>query len=201
VGSAAHWDSIYRSRATEDLGWYEPRPSTLDLVLRFSRPSDSVIDVGSGDGRMVDDLLAGGYESITALDLSAAALDRARSRLGPAARNVTWVHADVTTWTPERQWDVWHDRAVFHFLIGAGDREAYKRAALRSLAPGGRLIVATFAQDGPERCAGLPVERYDVGGLAGVFGPEFRLVEDRALRRTTGAGDARPYVAAVFERR
>lgn len=200
MGSPTHWETIYRTRSGEDLGWYEPQPSTLDLVLRFSRPSDAVIDVGAGDSRMVDELRSAGYESITALDLSETALDRARTRLGSDARNVTWIQADVTNWTPDRHWEVWHDRAVFHFLVDPDDRSRYKKTALRSLTVGGRLIVATFAPDGPERCAGLPVQRYDAETLEAVFGTEFRLIEHRMLRRRTGAGDARPYVGAVFER-
>lgn len=200
VSSAAHWDAIYRKRATEDLGWYEPKPSTLELVLGHSRRSDSIIDVGSGDSRMVDELLNAGYEAITALDLSEAALDRVRSRLGSAARHVAWIRADVTSWTPEQRWDVWHDRAVFHFLINAEDRDGYKLAASQSLPAGARMIVATFAPDGPERCAGLPVEHYDSAALADAFDPEFRLIEHHSLQDHTGVGDARPYTAAVLER-
>ncbi|MDH3293514.1 MAG: class I SAM-dependent methyltransferase [Acidimicrobiia bacterium] len=201
MSSTTHWEAVYSGRATEDLGWYEPRPSTLDLVLRFSAPTDAVIDVGGGDSRLVDELLHAGYEQITVLDLSQTALDRARSRLGPASGNVSWIRGDVTGWTPPRRWDLWHDRAVFHFLVKDQDRSAYMAAALQSLSAGGKMIVATFAPDGPEQCAGLPVERYDAKGLAAVFAPEFRLVEHHRLQAgPTGIGDTRPYVAAVLER-
>ena len=200
VSSSTHWDAVYRGGATEDLGWYEPRPSTLDLVLRFSEPADAVIDVGAGDGRLVDELLHVGYEQITVLDLSETALERARSRLGPVAGNVSWIHADVTVWTPRRRWDLWHDRAVFHFLVHDDDRQAYKAAALASLSAGGRMIVATFSPDGPEHCAGLPVQRYDAEALAAVFAPEFRLIEHHRLHASaTGVGDTRPYIAVVLE--
>lgn len=201
MSSSEHWDAIYSTRAPDALGWYEPAPSTLNLVRRFSAPSDSVVDIGGGDSRMVDELLAAGYDDLTVLDLSKAALSRARSRLGPAARSVTWIQADVTSWTPERSWDVWHDRAVFHFLTDEDDRKAYKTTAWRSLTPGGHLIIATFALDGPKECAGLPVERYDAERLAATFGPDLLLVEHEHFQGSDSAvGDRRPYICAVFQR-
>lgn len=201
MSSTTHWEAVYSGRATEDLGWYELRPSTLDLVLQFSERTDAVIDVGAGDSRLVDELLHAEYEEITVLDLSEIALDRARVRLGSAAGKVSWIRADVTGWTPQRRWDLWHDRAVFHFLVSDEDQQAYKAAAVQSLPIGGRLVVATFALDGPEQCAGLPVQRYDVDQLSAVFAPEFRLVEHRCLDASpTGVGDTRPYVAVVLER-
>lgn len=200
MGSEEHWDSIYRTRVTEDLGWYEPRPSTLALVQRFSSPSDPVIDIGGGDSRMVDELTRAGYRDLTVLDLSNSALTRARSRLGSAGRSVSWIRTDVTRWEPTRTWALWHDRAVFHFLTAEEDRRAYVGIASGALAPGGHLVVATFALDGPDQCAGLPVERYDAEGLAAAFGPGFRLVEHTTeLRQDTGVGDSRPYVGVVMQ--
>lgn len=201
MSSTAHWEAVYRGRATEDLGWYEPRPSTLDLVLRFSDPADAVVDIGAGDSRLPDELLEAGYQRLTVLDLSETALGRARSRLGSAAERVTWVCADVTRWTPPRRSDLWHDRAVFHFLIDEEHQRAYKATALQTLPVGGKLILATFAPDGPEQCAGLAVKRYDADELAAVFAPEFRLVEDQRLpANETDVGDSRPYIAVVLER-
>jgi trans-aconitate methyltransferase len=183
------------------LGWYEPLPSTLDLVLRHSEPAHAVIDVGAGDSRLVDELLHAGCEQLTVLDLSQTAMERARSRLGPLAGNVSWIHADVTRWTPPRRWDLWHDRAVFHFMVRDEDRQAYKAAALAALAARGRMVVATFAPDGREQCAGLPVQRHDAEGLAAVFAPELALVEAHRLPvDASGIGDPRPYVAVVLER-
>ena len=201
MGSEEHWETVYRTKTSEGLGWYEPKPSTLDLVRRFSLPSDSIIDVGAGDSRLADELLQAGYDDITMLDLSETALDRARSRLGSAARRVTWIQADVTSWTPTRRWSLWHDRAVFHFLISDEDRQAYKTASLQSLTADGKLIVAAFTLEGPEQCAGLPVERYDAHRLAAVFDPEFRSIEHQELQaRKTSVGDQRPYVAVVLQR-
>lgn len=201
MGIEQHWDNIYRTKNSEDLGWYEPRPSTLALVQRFSPPSDPVIDIGGGDSRMVDELTEAGYSDLTVLDVSDSALTRARSRLGSAGRSVSWVRADVTRWEPARTWALWHDRAVFHFLAEEEDRRAYVDIARWAVAPGGHLVVATFALDGPDQCAGLPVERYDAEGLASAFGASFRFVEHTTEhRQDAGVGDSRPYVAVVMQR-
>ncbi len=202
MATQEHWDAIYQTRATEDLGWYEPSPSTLDLVRRYSTPTDPVIDVGGGDSRMVDELVEAGYEDVTILDLSHAALERSRVRLGSAAGNVTWICADATDWEPTSTWTLWHDRAVFHFLTTEDDRRRYVETARRAIAPGGHLVIATFAPGGPEQCAGLPVERYDAEGLASVFGSDFRLVEHTELSgQSAWVGDRRPYVVVVMQRR
>jgi len=195
----AHWDEVYARGPTEDLGWYEPEPSTLGLVTAHSTPDDSVIDVGGGDNRLVDALLGLGYGDVTVLDLSEVALGRARARLGVDARAVDFLHADVTEFAPGRTWDLWHDRAVFHFLVTEARREAYRSAALRAIAPAGRLVVATFSSEGPDQCAGLPVCRYDLDSLPAAFAPEFAPVGvGRLAPGRSAGGDRRPYVAAVL---
>ncbi|MCB0995875.1 MAG: class I SAM-dependent methyltransferase [Acidimicrobiales bacterium] len=197
-----HWDTIYQTRPTEDLGWYQPSPSTLDLVLRYSTPTDPVIDIGGGDSHMVDELVAAGYQDVTVLDLSVAALERSRTRLGEAAGNVAWIRADITDWEPTSTWSLWHDRAVFHFLVDPDDQRRYVETARRAIAPGGHLVMATFAPDGPEQCAGLPVQRYDAKALADVFGSGFRLVEHAEMSgQAVEVGDRRPYVVVVLQRR
>lgn len=202
MATQEHWDTIYQTQATEDLGWYEPSPSTLDLVQRYTTPTDSVIDIGGGDSRMADELVAAGYEAVTVLDLSSAALERSQTRLGPAADNVTWIRADITHWEPTSNWALWHDRAVFHFLTDPHDRRRYVETARRAIAKGGHLVVATFAPDGPEQCAGLPVQRYHADTLAAVFAPGFRILEHHRLHAgAIGVGDTRPYIAVVLERR
>ena len=201
MGIRQHWDNIYRTKNSEDLGWYEPLPSTLALVQRFLSPSDPVIDIGGGDSRMVDELTEAGYSDLTVLDVSDSALTRARSRLGSAGRSVSWVRADVTRWEPARTWALWHDRAVFHFLTEEEDRRAYVDIAMQAVAPGGHMVVATFAPDGPDQCAGLPVERYDAERLASAFGTGFRIVEHTTEhRQDADVGDSRPYVAVVMQR-
>ena len=199
MSTETHWEAVYAARQSEDLGWYEPQPSTLGLVIRFSQPTDSVIDVGGGDSRLVDELVQAGYTEIAVLDLSQTALDRVRSRLDDAGANVSFLRADVTRWAPPRRWDLWHDRAVFHFLVDPEDRRSYKDTVLQSLPDGGHLIIVAFAADGPEQCAGLPVERYDADALAAVFEPEFRVIEHHDLRAgPTAAGDKRPDNLTAF---
>jgi SAM-dependent methyltransferase len=198
---AQHWESIYADADPERLGWYEPEPATLPLVIAHSTPADSVIDVGGGASRLAEHLLDCGYRDLTVLDTSVGALGHARDRLGERGEIPVWLHADVLDFVPTRRWQVWHDRAVFHFLVADDDRAAYRRTAVASIEPGGMLIVATFAPDGPEMCAGLPVRRYDEASLAAEFMPGFDLVEDRRLGPVGDVGDQRPYVAVCLRRR
>jgi SAM-dependent methyltransferase len=201
VSAQAHWDSVYHGRAPEELGWYEPEPSTLDLVVRNSCPAEGIIDIGAGESGLASGLLELGYHDVTLLDLSETALERARSRLGSAAQRVTMIRADVTDWQPTRTWNLWHDRAVFHFLTSDASREAYKSAALQALASLGRLIIATFSPEGPQQCAGLPVEGYDAETLVAIFAPELEPIEVVQLKpRHESLGDRRPYLAAVLRR-
>jgi hypothetical protein len=199
-GDQQHWDRVYAARASSELGWYEPRPSTLRFVIEHSPPGGAVIDVGGGDSRLVDALLDLGDRDVTVLDLSGFALGRARGRLGDLADRVTWIVGDVTTFRPDRTWDLWHDRAVFHFLVDESDRAAYREVALAAVGEGGRMVVATFAPDGPERCAGLPVARYDAETLAAEFAPELRLVDSSRVTAGDPDGDRRPYVVVVLQR-
>ncbi len=198
--SEEHWDDVY-GQPSENLGWYEPDPSTLGLVTSHSSPQHSVIDVGGGDGRLVDNLLDLGYEDVTVLDLSAVALDRARSRLGSRRQRVEWIHCDVMQFEPDRTWDLWHDRAVFHFLIDEDRREAYRSVLRRAVEPGGMLVVAAFGLGAPERCAGLPVAHFDENSLTAAFAPHFTPITVRDLAPARpGEGDQRPYVGGVFRR-
>jgi SAM-dependent methyltransferase len=174
-----HWTRVYEEKSPSAVSWYqaEPKPS-LDALDRFgAAPSSSLIDVGGGASNLVDALLQRNWRDVTVLDIAAPALDAARQRLGPEAAKVHWEVADITQWQPTRPYDGWHDRAVFHFLTEPGQREAYRRALSAGLAPGGLAIMATFAMDGPEKCSGLPVRRYDPESLASELGGAFRLVE------------------------
>lgn len=195
-----HWNTVYADAPIEERGWYEPTPSTLDLVLDHSVPGGAVIDVGAGDSPLLPILLDHGYADITMLDISDVALDQARRRLSHRCAQVTWVRADVTDWTPNRTWDVWHDRAVLHFLVDDLDREAYVAAARTAVAAGGLLIVATFSPDGPDRCAGLPVRRYGSDELVAAFAPAFEPIEVVNIEPSFATGDQRPYIAAALRR-
>jgi len=176
----SHWESIYSSSETDRLSWYQPYPRrSLDLIDRTGAPKSArILDVGGGDSLLVDELVSRGYSDITVVDLSRAALDRARARLGTAASaRVTWVEGDILDVTlPGRAYDVWHDRAVFHFLTAAEERAAYIARVEQSVSPGGHVIVATFSEDGPTRCSGLPVVRYSAEKLHGTFGSDFHLL-------------------------
>jgi trans-aconitate methyltransferase len=151
-------------------------------MIRTANPdrNAAIIDIGGGASRLVDALLEAGYRDISVLDLSANALEAAKKRVGAAAATVDWIVADATTWRPAKGYDVWHDRAAFHFLTDAADRAAYVTRLRLAVAPGGQVIIATFAPDGPEKCSGLPVQRHDSESLAAELGPDFALVETRS---------------------
>lgn len=171
-----HWESVYQRKAVDEVSWYRPH---LDQSLRFideaKLPADAaIIDVGAGASTLVDDLLDRGFRDVTALDLSSRALEVARARLQERAAQVKWIVGDVTSiGLPELAYDLWHDRAVFHFLTDPDDRRRYVAQVRRSLRPGGRVLVATFSHEGPTSCSGLDVSRYDEGELHAVFGPDF----------------------------
>lgn len=176
----AHWEGVYQSKATDEVSWYRPH---LDVSLRLIEDAapgraSAIIDVGGGEATLVDDLVGRGYRDVTVLDLSQVAIDVAKRRLGAAAASVHWITGDITQvdLAPVR-YDLWHDRAVFHFLTEAEDRAAYVRQVARSVRPGGHVVVATFGPEGPEKCSGLDVVRYDPASLHGQFGPKFRLMD------------------------
>lgn len=198
--SQAHWDSVYSVDNLDHLGWYEPVPSTLGLVTAYSTPADSLIDVGGGASLLTLELARLGYRDLTVLDISERALGTSRTALREHVEAVSWIRADVTHYRPDRRWQLWHDRAVFHFLVEQDDREAYRSVAASAVEPGGVLIVATFAPEGPERCAGLEVRRYDVVALAGEFAPDFDLIEGRSLVPVAASGDQRPYIGVALRR-
>jgi SAM-dependent methyltransferase len=157
----AHWNTAYRTKGEGGVSWYDPEAAhAFSTVAPLVAPGDPIVDVGGGASHLVDRLLDAGLGPVDVLDLSSIALGIARDRLGDRAGEVGWIVADVTHWTPPRSYALWHDRAVFHFLTDRADRAAYVRTLLRGLRPGGHAILSTFAQDGPNRCSGLPVARY-----------------------------------------
>lgn len=185
-----HWTQVYEGKDSKSVSWYqpEPEPSLRALERHDAEPTSSLIDVGGGASTLVDVLLARGWEDLTVLDIAPSALETAKARLGGKADKVTWEAADVTEWRPARRYDVWHDRAVFHFLVEPQQREAYRQALADGLAPGGLVIIATFALNGPERCSGMPVERYNPEKLAQELGPSLEQVEAWRERHVTPAG-------------
>ncbi len=190
-----HWNDIYARKREDEVSWYQQEATlSLELVARCGlTPGAKVLDVGGGAGRLVDGLLDRGFADVTVLDVSEQALLKARARLGARAERVQWVVADVTTFQPTGRYDLWHDRAVFHFLTSPAERAAYVAALERAVAPGGHVIVGTFAPDGPKRCSGLEVVRYDAAGLAAALGPSFTLVEEARQEHVTPAGKAQAF--------
>jgi 2-polyprenyl-3-methyl-5-hydroxy-6-metoxy-1,4-benzoquinol methylase len=176
----AHWESVYQSKATDEVSWYRPHLEVSLRLIEDAAPDlgSAIIDVGGGESTLVDDLVARGYGDVTVLDISQVAVDVAKTRLGPAAAAVNWITGDITTvGLAAARYDLWHDRAVFHFLTKAEDRAAYVRQVAHAVKPGGNVIVATFGPEGPEKCSGLNVVRYSPTSLHGQFGPKFRLLD------------------------
>lgn len=206
MGSQNHWERVYESKAPGEMSWYEPHLETsIEWVVRAGQDlalggrDAAIIDVGGGDSTLVDDLLAMGYHDVTVLDVAEAAIGRSRERLGDRAGQVKWMAADVTEADlPERGYDVWHDRAAFHFLTDTEQRREYVRRMTRALKPGGHAVMAAFGPEGPTQCSGLPTLRYDGAGLGRELGPEFRLVRSAVVEHRTPAGRAQQFVYCDF---
>ena len=197
-----HWNHVFGTKGEQDVSWFEALPETsLQLLEAAGVDADTcVLDVGGGDSRLVDHLAARGMHCLAVLDVSGAALARARSRLGAHAAIPTWLEADVTGEWALTPMDIWHDRAVFHFLTSPHDRQRYRLHLLQTLKPGGAAIVATFSLDGPERCSGLPVQRYSPDTLAAELGPELEMIEALPHIHTTPWGSRQSFVYCRFRR-
>ena len=192
-----HWEKVYATKAPDAVSWYRPHLETsLALIERAGDGRTvSIIDVGGGESTLVDDLLLRGYQNITVLDVSQTAIDITKQRLGPAAEQVRWLVGDITQIElGEGAYDVWHDRAVFHFLTAPEQRIAYVRQVARSVKPGGYVIVSTFGPEGPTKCSGLDVVRYEAGSLHGEFGERFRLVESSQELHHTPFGTTQQFL-------
>ena len=201
---ARHWGTVYAVRDVAQVSWFEAEPETSLAMLDAAgvTPVMSVVDVGAGASRLAGDLVARGFSDVTALDIADEGLAAARARLGPAGDRVHWIQTDLRTWTPPRRFDVWHDRAVFHFLTDPGDQARYRAVLDAALGPDGRLVIATFAADGPDRCSGLPTARYSSDGLLRALGEEHW--EQIAVRREdhqTPAGAIQPFTWLALRRR
>ena len=198
----AHWDKVYTTKGENEVSWFQQSPATsLDLIAQVgATQASAIIDIGGGASRLVDHLVEQGFEDVSVLDLSAAALKAAKARLGVRADRIHWLVADVTIWEPVKPYDVWHDRAAFHFLTDEKDRAAYIARLARGLKAGGHAIIATFALDGPEKCSGLPVARYDAARLGQTLGPGFRLVHTRRHEHATPWDSHQLFQFSVFRR-
>ena len=203
MNCADHWNTVYTTKSPDDVSWHQVRPAmSLDLIKRSGVAKDAgVIDVGGGASTLVDHLLTAGFSRLAVLDISPAALEHTKARLGDAAAQVEWIVADVTEFAPSRRFALWHDRAVFHFLTQPEDRRQYVETLRRSVAPGGHVIVAAFALDGPEKCSGLEVRRYDARGVSAELGAEFELLEEAAEMHRTPWHTEQAFGYCLFLRR
>ncbi|MGQ9861972.1 MAG: class I SAM-dependent methyltransferase [Thiobacillaceae bacterium] len=196
VDRRQHWESVYQTKATDSVSWFQPHAVlSLRLIERCAGTDAQIIDVGGGASVLVDDLLDVGYRHVTVLDLAESALATSRARLGERAERVEWVAGDITqVELPPARYDVWHDRAVFHFLTDPADRARYVEQVLRAVKPGGHVIVAAFGPGGPLQCSGLDVVRYDPNALHAQFGAPFRLLGHETETHHTPAGKEQEFV-------
>lgn len=198
-----HWESVYTTKSSREVSWYRPHLETSVALIERLTPdrASAILDVGAGESTLIDDLLHRDYTNLTAFDVSETALRRAKERLGQAAAQVNWIAADVCEINlPLNHYTLWHDRAVFHFLTQPEQRLAYVNQASRSLKPEGHIVIATFGPQGPTRCSGLPVVRYDTASLQREFGDDFRLLEDLTEDHTTPSGASQQFLYCVLQR-
>ncbi len=201
MGRREHWEQVYSGKPPDRLGWYKPRLQTsLDWITDLSLDANApIIDVGGGASTLVDDLLERGYSALTVLDLAAPALDLIKARLGAKGAAVNWLCGDVTQVEfAENVFELWHDRAVFHFLTEADDRERYRENLCKALRPGGHVIIGTFAPEAPPRCSGLPVQRYDLERLRETLGDAFELRRQQKEMHVTPGGVEQMYLYCEF---
>lgn len=197
MDNKSHWENVYQTKAPDAVSWYSPHLETSLRLIQRAAPSRSasIIDIGGGEATLVDDLVAYGYQEISVLDISSAAVDVARHRLGDDGKRVNWLVADITVAElPARQYDVWHDRAVFHFLTSEQQRIAYVHQVANSVKRGGHVIVATFGPEGPVQCSGLDVVRYDSTSLHDQFGGQFKLLESSTELHETPFGTTQQFL-------
>jgi SAM-dependent methyltransferase len=197
-----HWNQVYQTKGADDVSWYQRRPDVSLALINASGVSKDagIIDVGGGESTLVDFLLDNGYSHLAVLDLSGAALRHSRSRLGARASTVEWFEADVTSFEPPHRFGLWHDRAVLHFLTAADDRRGYIATLRRTLQPGGTVVVSTFALDGPPKCSGLNVMRYDEASIQVELGVEFQLQEVRRETHITPWQSEQRFIYFRFQR-
>jgi hypothetical protein len=198
-----HWEETYTAKDETAVSWFQEHAVRSLAMIKAAAPdrTSSIIDIGGGASRLIDDLIDDGYRDLTVIDLSETALSRSRARLGNKAETVSWIAADITKWKPKRTWNVWHDRAAFHFLIDEEAQDAYIDALKRGTVSGSAIIMATFALTGPQRCSGLPVKRYSPDTLVQRLGETFVLYDKAEETHHTPFGTTQAFTYAAFRRR
>jgi 2-polyprenyl-3-methyl-5-hydroxy-6-metoxy-1,4-benzoquinol methylase len=198
-----HWEGIYESKQLKEVSWYQPKPqSSLELIQGFDGDKTAkIIDVGGGDSLLVDHLLAEGYADLTVLDISSKAIDRAQARLGGKANQVKWIVSDAVDFSPSEKYDLWHDRAAFHFLSDSKDIEQYVKIAHAALNTGGKMVVGTFSTNGPTKCSGIEVKQYDAGSMKQTFEQYFSPIDCSIHQHETPSKKVQEFIFCGFERK
>ncbi|MBL7889810.1 MAG: class I SAM-dependent methyltransferase [Bacteroidia bacterium] len=195
-----HWENIYQTKALNEVSWYQPNPSTsIDLIEQPEIDKQAkIIDIGGGDSFLVDKLLEKGYTNITVLDISEAAITRAKKRLGNHAEKVKWIISDVTKFEPIEKYDVWHDRAAFHFLTSTEDIDQYLQTVNKGISKGGKLIIGTFSESGPQKCSGIEIKQYSESTLTQLMSNGFKKEECFSIDHTTPSGNTQNFLFCKF---
>lgn len=202
VSRSEHWEQVYSSKSADEVSWFQREPKvSLRLIEKFSTPSSDVVDIGAGESLLVDQLIGHGYSHLTVMDISAVALEVVRARLGASLDSVNFEVADIRHWQPSQSFDVWHDRAVFHFMNSDEDVDAYVRTAANAVRSNGLIVLGTFAEDGPLQCSGLEVRRYSVERLVEVFSEFFTLVSSESEEHITPWGTTQHFNWVVLRRK
>jgi SAM-dependent methyltransferase len=201
IDKSSYWNSVYETKGETEVSWYQNNPEpSLEFIRRYAPDrTASIIDIGGGLSRLADHLLVDGFQNLSVLDISSEAMALARDRLGDRGTSIEWIVSDVTKWTPEKVYDLWHDRAVFHFLTEFDDQMAYIARLKHALKRGGYLVIGTFALDGPEKCSGLPVMRHDSHSLQNLLGEAFKLIETRKHDHQTPFQTIQHFQYSIFQ--
>lgn len=199
----AHWEDVYSSKRPSEVSWFQPAPDVSLKLIRRTRipPEAAIIDIGAGASTLVDHLLGDGFNTVAALDIAASSLEHSKRRLGARAARVDWIVSDIITWQPDRTFDLWHDRAVLHFLTDRNDQQAYANVLRHAVRPGGWAIIGGFAPGGPDRCSGLNVVHHDGDSLLALFGDAFSLMETHGELHVTPQGREQSFRYHLFARK
>ena len=203
IGGREHWEKIYSTKSEKQLSWFQDYPSAaMKFIDSFHLPSDvSIIDIGSGDGRFIDALLEKGYRNISALDISPTAIERAKKRLGQSSQGINWIVSDIANFQPAKQFDLWHDRAAFHFLTSEEEINRYISIAEHAIKSNGYLLISTFSDQGPKRCSGLDTRQYSEASLTASFNSGFEKLHCLCEDHITPSGTIQNFLFCSFKRR
>ncbi len=198
-----HWETIYQTKELKDVSWYQPTPvSSMEFIQQLDLPKHAaIIDVGGGDGFLVDNVLEQGYTNITVLDISEAALNRAKQRLGNKAEKVKWIVADIADFSPSEKYDLWHDRAAFHFLTNENEIENYTKALNLALNENGFLVIGTFSEQGPKKCSAIEIRQYTESMMSNVFSKNFKKLNCITVDHHTPFDTKQNFLFCSFQKR